>query len=125
MSEEAPERIWAWPSERGWYAAECSYEVNLGLLTPECDLQTEYIRADIHEDRIKELEDQLAWQPIETAPKTGISVLLWDEDSSECTVGWYRINHKDDSWRSEYDLDIDATHWMPLPNMPKENNTNE
>ena len=25
---EAPERIWAWPSERGWYAAECSYEVN-------------------------------------------------------------------------------------------------
>jgi hypothetical protein len=75
--------------------------------------------------RIKELEAQLAWQPIETAPKTGISVLLWDEDSSECTVGWYRINHKDDSWRSEYDLDIDATHWMPLPNMPKENNTNE
>jgi hypothetical protein len=58
---EAPERIWAWPSERGWYAAECSYEVNLGLLTPECDLQTDYIRADIHEDRIKELEDALSW----------------------------------------------------------------
>jgi hypothetical protein len=54
---KAPERIWAWPSERGWYAAECSYEVNLGLLTPECDLQTDYIRADIHEDRVKELED--------------------------------------------------------------------
>ena len=51
---EAPERIWAWPSERGWYAAECSYEVNLGLLTPECDLQTDYIRADIHEDYIKD-----------------------------------------------------------------------
>jgi len=73
--------------------------------------------------RIKELEAQVTWQPIETAPKTGISVLLWDEDSSECTIGWYRINHKDDSWRSEYDLNLDATYWMPLPNMPKENET--
>jgi len=122
---EAPERIWAWPSERGWYAAECSYEVNLGLLTPECDLQTDYIRADIHEDCIKDQEDQLTWQPIETAPKTGISVLLWDENAIECTIGWYRVNHTGDQWRNENDLGIEATHWMPLPNPPEENNTNE
>lgn len=75
--------------------------------------------------RIKELEAQLAWQPIETAPKTGISVLLWDEDSIECTIGWYRVNHTGDQWRNENDLGIEATHWMPLPNMPKENKTNE
>jgi hypothetical protein len=74
--------------------------------------------------RIKDcLEAQLAWQPIETAPKTGISVLLWDEYSSECTIGWYRINHEGDSWRSEYELGIDATHWMTLPNPPKEETT--
>jgi len=28
--------------------------------------KTEYIRADIHEARIKELEAQLEWQPIES-----------------------------------------------------------
>ena len=122
---EAPERIWAWQgvdplTDEKWGAGRW-YTDDVGLDGDEI----EYIRADIHEDHIKELEAQLAWQPIETAPKTGISVLLWDEDSSGCTIGWYRINHKDDSWRSEYDLDIDATHWMPLPNMPKENNTNE
>ena len=111
---DMPEEIWAihvWIDDATWY--EC--------FVPGTE---KYIRADIHEARVEELEEQievqLAWQPIETAPKTGISVLLWDEGSSECTIGWYRINHKDDSWRSECDLDIYATHWMPLPNMPKE-----
>ena len=62
--ENAPERVWAWPSadDRGWYAAECSYEVNLGLWgSPLCDLQTEYIRVDLHEARVKELEEALSW----------------------------------------------------------------
>jgi hypothetical protein len=111
---DAPERIWV--KLNGipkFYESPCD----------DMPLLERYVRADIHEARIKELEAQVTWQPIETAPKTGISVLLWDEDSSECTIGWYRINHKDDSWRSEYDLNIDATYWMPLPNMPKENKT--
>ena len=78
-----------------------------------------YIREDIPVDRIKELEAQVTWQPIETAPKTGISVLLWDETLEECTSGWYRVNHTGDQWRNENDLGIEATHWMPLPNPPK------
>ena len=64
---------------------------------------------------IKELSEFVPWQPIETAPKTGISVLLWDEALEEVTSGWYRVNHTGDQWRNENDLDIEATHWMPLP----------
>ena len=119
---EAPERIWAWPVSGGPLS---SYEKSLACISPRVLTEIDYIRADIHEDYIKDLEDQLTWQPIETAPKTGISVLLWDENAIECTVGWYRVNHTGDQWRNENDLGIEATHWMPLPNMPKENNTNE
>ena len=57
---DAPERIWAWPGNRGWYAAECSSEVNLGLCQPESDQQQKYIRADLvdaKDARIAELED--------------------------------------------------------------------
>ncbi len=53
MTENAPERIWAWPSERGWYAAECSNEVNLGLLPPYSGHQTEYIRKDLAKPTVK------------------------------------------------------------------------
>ncbi len=46
----APERIWAWPSgpQITWYSGGCSDEPNLGLSDPEDAAQTRYIRADIH-----------------------------------------------------------------------------
>jgi|19_taG_2_1085344.scaffolds.fasta_scaffold130046_2 hypothetical protein len=57
-------------------------------------------------------------KPIETAPKTGLQILLWDEDMVEWTIGWYRVNHKGDQWRSELDLNINATYWDYLPDTP-------
>lgn len=39
--------------------------IDSGIIFPECDHQydcdVEYIRADIHADRVKELEDALSW----------------------------------------------------------------
>ena len=53
---DAPERMWVWPgSKRGWYAAESSSEVNLGLMPPESDQQQQYVRAALYEVLEREL----------------------------------------------------------------------
>lgn len=64
------------------------------------------------------------WQPIETAPKNGLPVLLgslygWVIEGyfalDECE--WReRNNHPTDSWGSP----LAPTHWMPLPPPPQE-----
>lgn len=63
------------------------------------------------------------WQPIESAPKDGESVIL-HEPHEEPTVGWWsRYRHKWVALRSGYDENIDdntkPTHWMPLPSPPQ------
>ena len=86
-----------------------------------------YIRADIHEAKIKELEAQLEWQPIETAPKDG-TVILCNERGWVYTAFWgmktpdeyyYNQRSKTPQWLS-HNFPQEPTHWMPLPNPPKE-----
>lgn len=79
------------------------------------------------------------WQPIETAPKDGSSILLfgpcqwedyYDEDPPHIGIGYYH----EDEWREPEDPNkgrwrlisdnpysdyCQATHWMPLPPEPK------
>ena len=57
---EAPERLWAQRTAGDNWREP--------IATPtRVDHFHQYIRADIHEAKIKELEAQLEWQPIETA----------------------------------------------------------
>jgi hypothetical protein len=67
------------------------------------------------------------WQPIETAPKDGTSVLLADNDEiqicqwSERNVFGVRewcYGHCEGEYNSRYTFDC-PTHWMPLPEPPK------
>jgi hypothetical protein len=81
---------------------------------------------------------ELAWQPIETAPRDGTPVLLvsanaaepsaevghWSDEDGTFRVGypddWFRLaGHGLRSW-----LDI-ATHWQPLPAPPAALSTGE
>jgi hypothetical protein len=84
------------------------------------------------------LMEQQQWQPIETAPKDGTPVLLWERDETHdadaITIGAYVdfacIEVRDfqrqepGSYRSGwYDniqghCELQPTHWMPLPSPP-------
>lgn len=56
------------------------------------------------------------WQPIETAPKDGIVVLVYDPNSwfkDPINVDWYSLNPDTFGWCGT------PTHWMPLPAPPQ------
>lgn len=61
------------------------------------------------------------WQPIETAPKDGSVVLVYDADLAKLyrvqTAFW---NDHLSNWQvcDDDSDDVDPTHWMPLPKPP-------
>lgn len=79
----------------------------------------------------------MEWQPIETAPKDGTDVFIWEQYSQTPVVASYtnytnRWGQTIGRWSAcseHYDVDGDAclkdrlcqyliTHWMPLPKPP-------
>lgn len=73
------------------------------------------------------------WQPIETAPKDETVVLLWcpqSWDTDFVRVGWWfeaESPHEDSGWYDDEaashpltDLYGEPTHWMPLPEPPRD-----
>ncbi|WP_427916320.1 DUF551 domain-containing protein [Stenotrophomonas maltophilia] len=63
----------------------------------------------------------MTWKPISSAPRDGTEVLLWDGSGQAVChwdgkhwaliyTGWHAVD-------SQFD---DPTHWMPLPEPPKE-----
>jgi hypothetical protein len=74
----------------------------------------------------------MTWQPIETAPKDGTRILIWDDDEGGYEIGFWSSNHE--SWLDNDICDGDPgkywpgdllgntifepTHWMPLPEPP-------
>lgn len=70
------------------------------------------------------------WQPIETAPKDGTALLLWEEASIHPFVGWWAmggwtVSHEhvdaEGGWNGAVVVDrlqLPITHWMPLPPAP-------
>ncbi len=75
---------------------------------------------------IAELSGQLRereWQPIETAPKNGGSILVYGRFGAIVTV--FRSVFGDKWLLSNGDgIIIKPTHWMPLPTPPKKDNNN-
>ena len=60
------------------------------------------------------------WQPIETAPRDGTHILGFGDGNSE-VIQWSTSYGGTDGWFCVGKLiDYDATHWMPLPDLPKE-----
>jgi hypothetical protein len=64
------------------------------------------------------------WQPIETAPKDGTAILLFNEEEQYTWVGWYEEceDARLFGWNATYLLDardcLSPDFWMPLPSPP-------
>lgn len=71
-------------------------------------------------DREQAKLDKVKWQPIETAPKDGTSILVTDGfdvcDAYFRGGDWWQYQCGDD-W---YSTSINPTHWMPLPDAPEQ-----
>lgn len=79
-------------------------------------------------------EQMSEWQPIETAPKDGSQVLVWDQTEGVCTARFqshveeWRASWGSEEWIQDGSVYDDAlvarkpTHWMPLPAPPKSPN---
>ena len=86
------------------------------------------------------MSDPLEWQPIETAPKNGAVILIY-RDRKSVKANWLNVKEEDvyaARWMEDFDSedpwqvlcsehgdnflpdDDYITHWMPLPDPPKE-----
>ena len=104
---------------------------------PEDDLTTAYMYGyekgkDKYQAENKRLRELQQWQPIETAPKDDTMLLLWsmgihlgswrvdDGYSGDEEPSWFDNSY--DSFTTGYSASpLNPTHWMPLPEPPKEN----
>ncbi len=62
---------------------------------------------------------EMKWQPIETSPKDGTTVLAWRKHAGIPFFIRYNYQYEwfeDDNRNHVYDL----THWMPLPPPPED-----
>lgn len=103
--------------------------MNLGLIII-ADMMEMMERLTYHlRDVAAQLPDDAQWKPIETAPKDGTIIDLWD-DMYKCRVTGARWAHHrcengkpigEKSWgRNSIDGPFVGipTHWMPLPKPP-------
>ena len=56
----------------------------------------------------------MKWEPIETAPRDGTVIDLWDSEFGRITEQWW--DEDDGCWSGFGPENI--THWMPLPGAP-------
>lgn len=69
------------------------------------------------------------WQPIETAPRDGRPILIWQPDKAyqpqrnyddwRYAIGYWRTDEKIGSWGNRNSAVVTPTYWMPLPPPPR------
>ncbi len=70
----------------------------------------------------------MEWQPIETAPRDGTNILVWWPSEMHCPV---TAHYSTGKWTNEpgfawkftgwgQEKKTEPTHWMPLPEPPKD-----
>lgn len=60
------------------------------------------------------------WQPIETAPKDGREIILFDPDYFPRSGFEGRYSAPGANWFSSFGSPVEPTHWMPLPEPPSD-----
>ena len=106
-----------------YQAARAEVERALEWYGPEtigpCPVQLATLHALLAGPPEPSVED-VAWQPIESAPTDGRSVLVFCPRASD--HGYERIRltwRKDEKWQGANNTSWPPTHWMPLPPAPQ------
>lgn len=63
------------------------------------------------------------WQPIDTAPKDGTKILTCALQSypDSINVCWWKSDwFEGEFWQDDRDSEPAPTHWLPLPETPKQ-----
>ena len=103
-------------------------------------LQNQYnVLTDLRQE-FAELEKQNEWQPIETAPKDGTEILIydsadkkiyrsrwydvedvseWDCDDCDLDAGFYELNKCFNNYDDYFMALVAPTRWVPLPKAPE------
>jgi hypothetical protein len=96
----------------------------LGIATPTHGYKPEQAFEDGRKiaTKIEELEKASQWQPIETAPKDGSTIIVGLGRHRDFPVLIVFYNRLYEIWlhygEAKLGLEVNATHWMPLPKPP-------
>ena len=60
------------------------------------------------------------WMPIETAPKDGAEILVYRPRQPNWQQEIFMVSWSDGDWCDIAGILLGPTHWMPLPQPPKE-----
>lgn len=84
-------------------------------------------------DGLRKMFPPTGWQPIETAPKDGTKILVWDQEYKEWEKVTWKENWEGSDFRYQFKWCVwlsgedevhtvveNPTHWMPLPGDPNE-----
>ena len=83
-------------------------------LHDKCDIAAELAFRDM------QLEEASQWQPIDTAPKDGTLVVVYDGDPG-CPIEMARYFEDNSGWFDDaHGFRLKPTYWQPLPEPPQE-----
>jgi hypothetical protein len=72
---------------------------------------------DVHSVEAAEMEANGGWQPIETAPKNGTFIWVYDPNSEwQCEAWW---DDRFNGWQCPHE-GVAPSHWRPIPAAPTE-----
>ena len=121
-------------SNSNWFMDEIK-KFSLGSTEPSKktspEFEKEYMSFQIKwlENCVKELKQSQQWKPIETAPRDGTTVLLSFHylngvHPGKSFVAMLEWNKATGGWGLFKNLELDGTlkvsHWMPIPEPPKQ-----
>lgn len=61
------------------------------------------------------------WQTMESAPRDGVECLYWDRRYETVLIA--KRGMSDMPQTGDWEYELDATHWMPLPDAPESEET--